>query len=32
MPPTVNGLVSLPSLYTVPETLDRLESILREKT
>jgi uncharacterized protein (DUF302 family) len=31
MPPTVNGLVSLPSPYTVPETLDRLESILRQK-
>ena len=31
MPANVNGLVSLPSPYTVPETLDRLESILRQK-
>jgi len=31
MPPTANGLVTLPSPYTVPETLDRLETILRQK-
>jgi len=31
MPANVNGLVSLPSPYTVPETLDRLESILQQK-
>jgi uncharacterized protein (DUF302 family) len=31
MPPTANGLVTLPSPYTVPETLDRLEAILQQK-
>jgi uncharacterized protein (DUF302 family) len=31
MPPTANGLITLPSPYTVPETLDRLETILRQK-
>lgn len=28
---SANGLISHPSPYTVPETLDRLESILRTK-
>ncbi|HEV2710651.1 MAG TPA: DUF302 domain-containing protein [Edaphobacter sp.] len=32
MPPSSNGLVSHPSPYSVPETLDRLESILRAKS
>jgi uncharacterized protein (DUF302 family) len=31
MTPTANGIVTLPSLYSVHETLDRLEVILREK-
>ena len=31
MPPTANGLVTVPSPYTVPDTLDRLEAILRQK-
>jgi len=31
MSSTANGLVTLPSPYTVPETLDRLETILRQK-
>ncbi|WP_263365846.1 DUF302 domain-containing protein [Edaphobacter bradus] len=29
--PTANGLITLPSPYSVPETLDRLETILRQK-
>ena len=32
IPATPNGLISHPSPYTVPETLDRLESILRAKS
>ena len=31
MPSTVDGLVTIPSPHSVSETLDRLESILREK-
>jgi uncharacterized protein (DUF302 family) len=31
MSPSPNGLISHPSPYTVPETLDRLEAILRTK-
>ena len=30
--PTPDGIVSLPSPYSVPETLDRLEAILRAKS
>lgn len=30
--PTAEGLVTLPSPYTVPETLDRLGTILRQKS
>ena len=29
--PSTNGLITHPSPYTVPETLDRLEAILRAK-
>lgn len=29
--PTANGLITLPSPYSVPETLDRLESLLQAK-
>jgi uncharacterized protein (DUF302 family) len=31
MSTVANGIVTLPSPYTVPETLDRLEEILRQK-
>jgi uncharacterized protein (DUF302 family) len=31
MSTTVDGIVTLPSPYTVPETLDRLEEVLRQK-
>ena len=30
--PSANGIISHPSPYTVPETLDRLEAILRSKS
>ena len=31
MTPVANGIITRPSPYTVPETLDRLEAVLRAK-